>query len=313
MRYSNKKLENYVNKIKLTQDRKSSYSTQIDSLKRNVTHAINSMDSAKVTKVKRAGSWKKGTALAPKGEYPLDVDMVFYLDVDEDTRFDAEELREGIIDTLCQAYPTKERSDFSGGPKTVGVVFVGSGLEVDIVPFIPEVGNTSYGRQPRKVLNSGEFLTSVEKQLDFASKVKDKCQSFASIVRILKSWRNYKELEVSSFSIELLVSHLVKTGKISSSIENAVVSFFELVGSDRHLEIYFEGAIGEKSGDAPWVADPTNNANNTINMCQSSWNETVQQAETGYETISYAQEVAETGKTLNLWREIFGPSFSVHE
>ena len=313
MKYSNKELENYVKRIKLTQEKKTSYSEQIDNLKSNVVDAVNSMESAKVTNVKRAGSWKKGTALAPRGEYPLDVDMVFYLDVDEDTSFDAEELREEIINVLCQAYPTKDRSDFSGGEKTVGVVFKGSGLEVDIVPFIPEAGNTSYGRQPRKALNSGEFLTSVEKQLSFASKIKDKCPNFASTVRILKSWRNYKELEISSFSIELLVSHLVETGKMSSSIEDSIVSFFELLGSDRRVEIYFEGAIGEKSGDAPWIADPTNHANNTINLCQSSWNESVQQAEVGYETISYAQMVAETGTTLDLWKEILGPSFSVHE
>ena len=232
MQYTNQQLSNYVNRIKLTQEQKSSYANQIDNLKDNVLKAVNGMENTKVTKVKRAGSWKKSTALAPKGDYPLDIDMVFYLALKEDTAFDAEELREEVISVLCEAYPNKKRSDFTDGQKTIGVVFRGSGLEVDIVPFIPEKGNTTYGRQPRKKLNSGEFKTSVDKQLDFISKIKDKYSNFTSIVRILKSWRNYKELELSSFSIELAVASLIEAGRISdSSINQAIITFFEFSGT----------------------------------------------------------------------------------
>ena len=76
MKYTNQQLNNYVNRIKLTQEQKSSYSQQIDNMKDNVLKAINGLENTKVTKVKRAGSWKKGTALAPTGDYPLDIDMV---------------------------------------------------------------------------------------------------------------------------------------------------------------------------------------------------------------------------------------------
>lgn len=314
MEYTNQQLNNYVNRIKLTQEKKSSYTNQVDNLKDNVLKAVNGMENTKVTNVKRAGSWKKGTALAPKGDYPLDIDMVFYLDLEEDTSFDAEELREEIIDVLCEAYPNKERSDFTDGQKTIGVVFRGSGLEVDIVPFIPEKGNTTYGRQPRKKLNSGEFKTSVDKQLNFTSKIKDKNSNFTSIVRILKSWKNYKELELSSFSIELLVAYLIEEKRISnSSINQAIITFFEFVGSDNSVELYFSGAIGPKKGSAPWVADPTNNENNTIRLSDGEWDEVVEEAENGFETISYAQTVRETGKTLGLWKEIFGPTFNIKE
>lgn len=260
MEYTNQQLSNYVNRIKLTQEQKSSYAQQIDNLKEKVIQAINGMKNTRVTRVKRAGSWKKGTALTPKGDYPLDVDMVFFLDVEEDTSFDAEELREEIIKVLCDAYPNKERSDFTDGQKTIGVVFRGSGLEVDIVPFIPERGNTTYGRQPRKRLNSGEFKTSVDKQLDFIGQIRNKCSNFASIVRILKSWRNYQELELSSFSIELAVAHLIRQDRISASSTNlAVITFFEFFGNGKDIEVYFPGAIGEQVGSVPWIADPTNN------------------------------------------------------
>lgn len=314
MEYTNQQLLNYVNRIKLTQEKKSSYTSQIDNLKEKVLKAVNGMENTKVTKVKRAGSWKKGTALAPKDYYPLDIDMVFYLDVDDDTAFDAEELRDEVINVLCEAYPNKSRSDFTDGTKTIGVVFRGTGLEIDIVPFIPEKGNTSYGRQPRKKLNSGEFKTSVDKQLEFISKIKDKYPNFTSVVRLLKSWRNYQELELSSFSIELAVAHLISEGRISaSSINRAITMFFEFFGNDSAKLVFFTGAIGAKSSTSPWIADPTNNENNTIRLSDSEWNEITEMAEHGFETISYARTVKETGKTLGLWKEVFGPSFNVQE
>ncbi len=314
MEYTNQQLINYVSRIKLTQEKKNSYASQIDNLKNNVLKAINGMEKTKVTKVRRAGSWKKGTALESKGDYPLDIDMVFYLDLEENTLFDAEELREEIIKVLCKAYPNKQGSDFTDGQKTIGVVFRGSGLEVDIVPFIPEKGNTTYGRQPRKKLHSGEFKTSVDKQLDFVSKIKGRCSNFTSIVRILKSWRNYQELELSSFSIELAVAHLIETGRISDfSINQAIITFFEFFGSGNPVEVYFSCAIGPRAGSAPWIADPTNNENNTVSLSEREWDEVVEVAETGFETISYAQTVQEAGRTLNLWKEVFGTSFNIQE
>ena len=313
MEYTNQQLSNYVNRIKLTQERKSSYENQINNLKNNVLKAVRNMENTKVTRVRRAGSWKKGTALAPKSDYPIDIDMVFFLDIEEGTSFDAEELRDEIINVLCEAYPNKEKSDFTDGQKTIGVVFRGSGLEADIVPFIPEGCNTTYGRQPRKKLNSGEFKTSVDKQLGFISGIKSKCSNFTSIVRILKSWRNYKELELSSFSIELIVAHLIERGISDTSINQSIIFFFEFLGSGNSVEIYFSDAIGARGGDTPWIADPTNNENNTINLSDDEWDEVVEVAEYGFEAISYAQVVEEKEKTLNLWKEVFGPSFSIQE
>ena len=314
MEYTDQQLKNYVNRIKLTQEKKASYAEQINNLKDNVSKAINNMENTKITRVRRTGSWKKGTALAPKGDYPLDIDMVFFLNIEEKTSFDAEELREEVIRVLCKAYPQKRESDFTDGEKTIGVVFKGSGLEVDIVPFIPEKGNTTYGRQPRKKLNSGEFKTSVDKQLNFINNIKDKCSNFTSIIRILKSWRNYKELELSSFSIELIVAHLIEISRMSNiSINEAIITFFEFLGNDDPVKVYFSDAIGLQVGEHPWIADPTNNENNTINISNDEWDEVVKVAEESFETLSYGKAVQENGKTLDLWKEIFGPGFNIQE
>ena len=312
MEYTNQQLTNYVDRIKLSRQKMSSYSSQVDNLKDNVVGAVNGMENTKVKKVRRAGSWKKGTALAPRADYPLDIDMVFYLELDEDTSFDAEELRKEVIDVLCNAYPRKEKGDFSEGEKTIGVVFRGSGLEVDIVPFIPGKGNTTYGRQPHKRLNSGDFKTSVDKQLDFIRDITNKHTHFASLVRILKSWRDYQELELSSFSIELAVAKLLMEGKTSgASVNQAIINFFEFFGNGNSVRIFFAGAIGERNSSAPWIADPTNNENNTIRLSRVEWDEVIEAAENAFETLSYAGTVQEAGRTLDLWKEIFGPNFNI--
>ena len=270
------------------------------------------MDNAEVTKVKQAGSWKKGTALAPKGDRALDIDLVFFLEVEE---FDAEELRKTIIDVLCAAYPNKSRDDFTDGKKTVGVVFRGTGLEVDIVPFVPDKGNSTYGRQPYKKLNSGDFYTSVEKQLKFIKDIKQKFVAFTSVVCILKTWRNYQELELPSFSIELVVAHLIYTKEIdsSTSIAQALILCLGFLGrGSSSVRIHFPDAINEESNDEPCIAEPTNNENNTLdNLSTEEWKEIEDSALKGFETLSYAIVIGETGKTLALWKEVLGPNFSI--
>ena len=312
--FTNQELNNLVNRIKLSQEKKSSLSAQIENLKTLVTKAIKESNNSRVTRAIRAGSWKKGTALAPKGDYPLDVDMVFFLNIDNGHKYDAERLRNEIISVLCKAYRNKNASDFKNGKKTVGVTFRGTGLEVDIVPFVLEHRDSKYGYQPHKKLNSGNFKTSVDGQLSYIRDIKLRSSNFTSAVRILKSWRNYNELELPSFTIELIVAHIVEKARFqcSHSIQTLIILFFELLGSGRDVQIYSRNVLGSRSNDTPCVADPTNNENNTLSQVTNmDWTDIVTAAERAFETISYAESVAGKGKKIELWKEIFGPGFSI--
>ncbi|MCZ0932935.1 MAG: nucleotidyltransferase, partial [Oligoflexia bacterium] len=97
------------------------------------------------------------------------------------------------------------------------------------------------------------------------------------------------------------------------SINQAIITFFEFLGNDDSVTVYFSEAIGSKTDNVPYIADPTNNENNTINMSGEEWKEVIDMAETAFETLSYAKNVQESGKTLELWKEIFGPSFNIQE
>ena len=315
MKMTNQELLNFVGRIKLPPEKKAACIRQVDALKAKVDEAIRGMPSAKVIKVIQAGSLKKGTALKPWGDNPLDADMVFFVGVDDRTKFDAEELRREIISVLRKAYPGKQSDDFANGKKTVGVVFKGSGLEVDIVPFIPDRRNSDYGRQPRKKLRSGEFRTSVQGQLDFIIAAKSRWSSFAPAVRMVKWWRNRKELELPSFAVELLFAHLLGIRRLGadSGIEPALAEFFEFVSANPKMRVGFPGAIGDLSGGAPIVADPTNNANNVLgNISPAEWDEVVRKANTAFERIHHARVIDGKTRTVDIWREVF-EGFNIQE
>ena len=311
MEYTNREMRRFVERIKLTSDRKKNYANQIDNLKTRVTDAIKEIEGIKLLKVKQAGSWKKGTGLAPYGEKPLDVDMVFFIEKEKGHEFDAEAIREELIDILCTAYPNKAREDFSNGKRTVGVVFRGTGLEVDIVPFIPENSKSSYGTQPEKKLHSGILTTSVDRQIEFSRRLRRENTEYTNIVRILKHWRNESELELPSFALEMLVAKAIQTGDISGTvIVDGAMKIWERLGSRREVKIEF-GAKGGVGDSRPWISDPTNDSNNVVGRVLDTWYEVREEAERAFETIMYAREVEGKGRTRDLWKEVMGPRFNI--
>ena len=313
MEYTNTDMSRFVERIKLTNDRKRNYRNQIDNLKANVTAAVKKIEGIRLLKVKRAGSWKKGTGLAPRGENPLDVDMVFFLEKNDDYRFDAEQIRDELIDILCVAYPNKARDDFSNGTRTVGVVFRGTGLEVDIVPFIPEKPGSSYGTQPEKDLHRGVLTTSVDRQLQFSGSLRDENRAYTSIVRILKHWRNEREIDLSSFALEILVGNAIRAGDISGTdIVDGTMKIWEQIGSGRDIRIQF-GERGCPGPERPWISDPANDSNNAAAKSLDTWQEIQDEAEKAFETIMYARQVEGQGRTRDLWKEVLGPRFNVDD
>ena len=82
MNYSNQDLLNFVEKIKFKREDKAKYQSQIDYLVSNLSQNIQENTDTKVLKILQSGSWKKGTILKPKDDNPVDIDLVFFLDID---------------------------------------------------------------------------------------------------------------------------------------------------------------------------------------------------------------------------------------
>lgn len=319
MKLNNSQLTNFINRIKLKRDNMTGYRSQVinlqEDLERHITEDI--ATGVKVIRVIIAGSWKKGTILRPTGDNPIDIDLVLYIEGDDNLQEDLEKLHDLLVEYLKKIYPTKDilrDVDASGKTRSIKIKFTGSGLEVDIVPVIPLKQPKEYVWQPQRG-GGGKYITSVTKQLEFAANHRKGNSYYTSIVRALKWWRNYKELdELSSFTIELIVSYLEINKGIETGIEEGIIRFFKFVSDPSFPAINFKNAINNLPLPTPkiFVADPTNNENNAAKKINdTNWEEIKKEANEAFEALNIAQSKNFEGDTIEEWKFVFGPSFNI--
>ncbi len=309
MHFNNAELLNYAARIKFSNEDKTKYQNQIDNLISSLSDCIKNNSNTKVTKVIQAGSWKKGTILKPDNDNPVDIDLVFFLDIGREDSSTLDEINELLVEFLKLVYPTKNNEDFWDNPKTAGIEFLSSGLNVDIVP-VKQIDNSDYVEQPDK--NMKTYKTSPKGHIDFISKRKSANPSFSSAVRIIKKWKNLNEVKLSSFAIEMIISYLEITEGVNTNIEDAIVSFFNLIGRKKFPIITFlDGEINAVNSPV-YIADPTNNENNIAEYVSGNeWKSIRDSGNKSFETIMFARELEGKATTLELWKEIFVDSFNI--
>lgn len=121
--------------------------------------------SYRIQRFRRAGSLEKGTSNRPRAGKPVDADVGVYFSVDNTSSFDIGALQRLIKNLLAAAYPQKSPDDFDdAGARTFGVVFQGTGLEIDLVPIVSLDPDAIYGLQYAR---SGDPVqTSVKIHID---------------------------------------------------------------------------------------------------------------------------------------------------
>ncbi len=326
MKLNNTQLSNFINRIKLKREDMPKYRDQIKNLMDKLEAKIknDTRTGMKVTQFTIAGSWKKGTILRPTGENPIDIDLVLYVSGDENLQDDLKKLHDFVVDYLSEIYPSKDINrdvDAEGNTKSIKIRFSGTGSEVDIVPVVPVKTPKDYVWQPQRGGGGKKYITSVTKQLDFASARRDANTSYTSIVRAIKWWRNFKELKptdddpgLSSFVIELIVSHLEIEKSREQDIENGIIRFFKFVSDPNFPIIKFRDAINSvPKYDTPiYVADPTNNENNAAKKIVGTiWKEIIKEANDAFESLFIAQSKNFEGDTVEEWKRVFGPAFNI--
>src|SRR5439155_11130190 len=127
------------------------------------------------------GSLVKGTVLKPKGDYGVDADIAVFLDVAESDRDDIEKLHDIILRLVRAVYPMKQPEDFEVQPRTLGIHFRESGLDVDLVPVIPIRNESGYGWQPSSQRDK-PIKTSIDGQLAFIKARAEKDPRFKTLV-----------------------------------------------------------------------------------------------------------------------------------
>ena len=209
-------------------------------------------------------------------------------------------------------------------PKTysVGVKFITTGNEVDIVPILYEGDPEWRGNLVSQ--DTGEMLmTSVPLHLAFIRKRKAKNdRHFAQVVRLLKFWAQLRKLEnenfrFKSFMIELIVAYLADRGTALDDYPEALQSFFTYVASDQFrrdivFSDYYDPSSCPATNDPVRIWDPVNNQNNVANLyTRDNKYLLVEAALDAGDAIDSALRSITKGETVRYWRKVFGPTFSV--
>jgi hypothetical protein len=319
MELTDSQLLHFVNnRLKLPKGKRSEYLAQVDHLIERFEAAAKGDSSANIKKFLKTGSLRKGTVLRPRGDFGVDADVAVYLNANGASNFDLANLHSRIRRTLTKIYPTKKPEDFKIQPRTLGIEFKDSGLEMDLVPLIAIDGPGDYGWQPSSQ-GDKPVKTSVTKQLEFIRTRKDGYANFTALVRLIKSWRNFQELDDSlrSFTIELILSHLQDTEGAPASLEAGVLRFFMYVAqSQLKTPICFKecGTPQSFPKDRVVILDPCNVDNNVgRKITEQNCKAIVEKCLAAWETLTYARNHGGKTQTQELWKDVFGRSFAIED
>src|SRR5260370_9034976 len=150
MKLTDTQVNYYVSQVlKLRPGKRQEYLKQVDFLITRLDAKIKEGGGYQVTGLKKTGSLIKGTGLRPQGDNGVDADLAVYLNVAESDRADVAKLHQIILRLVRAIYPQKQASDFEVQPRTLGIHFRDSELDVDLVPVIPIACQPGYGCHPQ--------------------------------------------------------------------------------------------------------------------------------------------------------------------
>lgn len=311
---NNQYLAFVADRLKLPKGKRSEYIGQVDTLIERFTRVASEAPDLQVKRFLKTGSLWKGTVMRPRAGNGVDADIAVFIEI-EQTAEVLDVLHDRIKELLKKAYPTKAESDFTIQPRTLGIHFVDSELDVDLVPIIPIEGPVDYGLQPS---SQGDPLvrTSVSGQLQFIRSHKNNYGNWTALVRLLKRWRDSKEVPLRSFAIELLVCFLQDRDGNPRSIEDGLSRLWLFLAQELPTTVVSftaknggQGA-GKYDATAVVIIDPVNADNNvTRRITDSEADELIFMATEAWERHHEARTAVTEGATLQHLRSIFGNDF----
>lgn len=313
MRFSDRELAKYVSdKLALPGEDRDEYRAQVNRLLEKLEAVLRQDGSFRIKKFRRAGSLEKGTSNRARVGKPVDADVGVYFIVDEMSDFDIGELQRTIKKLLTVAYPQKSVDDFDDtGARTFGVVFQGTGLEVDLVPIVSLDSDAIYGLQYSRL--GDPIQTSVKIHIDHYRDHAGRDPFLSPTLRMAKRWHHWQELEgIQSFHMELMLSYLVDRDGAAVTLEDSLRRLFLFIVRDLSRGIAFNGADTLRFSDPVVIVDPANAENNVaVRVAIAERDALIGAARTAYETLTWAQALPGKGETVDAWKELFGDNFSI--
>ncbi|WP_454835346.1 CBASS oligonucleotide cyclase [Pseudomonas lini] len=299
------------NVLRLPKDKRETYNAQVDRLIAALRDSLKKQDKITIKRVVKAGSFAKHTILRKTSEDAVDVDVVFYISgekVDEET---FSSLSQKIYEALIKLYPNKAVEDFEIQRKAATVTFVGTGLDVDIVPVIENPNKEGYGWQFDRV-DGSKTETCAPCQVKFVKDRKDQDPDFRTLVRLAKRWRTKAECPLKSFHIELIMAHVLEVNGKEGALEKRFRDFLlYIVESGLQDVIKFpENRTISEFTDPVVILDPVCDTNNVASrITDAEREEIVRIAEESWEIANFASVEGD----FEIWKELFGRSFKVED
>ncbi|CAB3831481.1 hypothetical protein LMG26686_00958 [Achromobacter mucicolens] len=299
------------NVLRLPKDKRETYNAQVDRLIAALKDSLKKQDKITIKKVVKAGSFAKHTILRPNAQNPADVDVVFYIGgqkVDEET---FATLSQKIYDALINLYPNKSVEDFEIQRKAAKVTFVGTGLEVDIVPVIENPNKEGYGWQFDRI-DGSKTETCAPCQVNFVKVRKGEDPDFRTLVRLAKRWRTWKEVPLKSFHIELIMAYVLELKGTTGSLEKRFRDFLLYIAESGLKDVikFPENGRALDFKDTVVIIDPVCDTNNVASrITEDERKEIIKLADESWATAHFASEEND----LEIWKELFGKGFKVED
>ena len=302
-------------RVNLPKDKADEYRAQAKRLRDKLEGYLADHPDFSLKRMMVAGSLAKGTALNSLN----DIDVAVYISGSE-APTDIQDLLSYLAEKLRKAFPNFKPEQVQPQTYSVTVSFIGSGLDVDVVPIL------YYGDKDWKgnlvSQDDGSFLeTSIPMHLDFSRRRKQAHpKHYAQVVRLVKFWARRAKQEregfrFKSFMIELILAHLADKGVDFSDYPEALQHFFTYLAKTNLKElIVFEDNYSASSvptsSQPVRIIDPVNPANNVAKLYTDNNALLIGEAalDAG-DAIDSALAAPTKELSVYYWQKVFGPSF----
>jgi len=263
-----------------------------------------------------SGSLAKGTALKTIS----DIDVACYVSSESAPQKIAE-LIDYLAKRLEKAFPNFKPEQITRKTYSVGVKFVSTGNEVDVVPILYS-GDPEWRGDLISQDTGDRLMTSVPMHLEFIRKRKKaNDQDYAQVVRLVKHWCELRKREDSdfrfkSFMVELILAHLADRGMNLADYPEALASFFNHIVVDQFkttiaFSDFYDPRTCKATTDQIRIWDPVNCENNVAKLYTAQNKATVVAASLDAgDAIDSALRAVTKGDTIRYWQKVFGSTFT---
>ncbi|MGQ0713723.1 MAG: CBASS oligonucleotide cyclase [Gemmatimonadaceae bacterium] len=286
------------------------YRDQVRHLRERLELYVNENPNFALVKMLHFGSLAKGTAISTLRE----MDLAVYLRPERVANRALHSVLATVRDLLTEVYPQMEASQFEIDPPAVTIHFRSSGLDVDVVPVIP---NGKPDDRGALALTYPEWVeTSIPLHLQFIRARAERHPHFRGIVRLTKWWRQERDIPLQSFLIELLWAHLVDTVAVPDDFQEAMLAFFAYIERTRLEERIvftdnYPAAEAKPTGDLVQIMDPVTPTNNVAaQMTRADRDTVLRAAEAALDDVAAGSSAYSKGRGVTCYQRVFGTMFA---